>query len=70
MKTIKITILSVVIFLQSCDSKKTDRYIPLGGGDIQTFLDTQTNEVYTVQTFHDAKPWIYKTALSDANRQK
>ena len=62
-----ILFLLLAVSLLSCTNNKQDRYIVLGTGEIPTFLDTKTNEIYTVQPFHDSKPWIYKTPLSDAN---
>ncbi len=66
MRTIKIMVAIGFIFLQSCYSKKSDRYIPLSGGDIPTFLDTETKEVYSIQTYFDSKPVLYKTSLNNA----
>lgn len=61
-------LVTLFFFLQSCESKKTERYIVLGTGEVATFLDTQTNEVYSVQNYPGSKPWIFKTPLSEANK--
>lgn len=62
---------TLLLFLQSCESKKTERYIVLGTGEkFAAFLDTQTNEVYSVQNIPGGKPDIFKTSLEEANKNK
>ena len=63
-KLILFTLIISIALFQSC-TKKSERYIALGGNEIPAFLDTETKEVYSVETFHDHKPIIRKTSLNE-----
>ncbi|HBI00040.1 MAG TPA: hypothetical protein DHV26_03620 [Cytophagales bacterium] len=65
----KIIIALIFIFSAcSCTKNKQPRYIVIGTGDIPTFLDTETREVYSIQTYDGSAPDVYKTSLEKANK--
>ncbi len=67
---LKIIFFIIVIgLLNSCtDKSDKGRYLVLGSsGSVSTILDTKMGDIYTIQSYSDYPPHIYKRSLSTAS---
>lgn len=65
---ILVVLVSALIFA-GCANSSNNRYLVLGTTDgISIFLDTKTDEVYTVTSFPNVEPMINKKSLRDVEK--